>query len=145
MIWCVEDDASIRDIEVYALTSTGFEARGFEDGDSFWNALQSEKPELVILDVMLPGKDGVELLKMMKASERFREIPVIMATAKGTEYDKIQSLDLGADDYLVKPFGIMEMVSSTQVQKTRLFPQNLYGRIIIFLSQTHSETTPPLT
>ena len=111
MIWCVEDDSSIRDIEVYALISTGFEAKGFEDGDSFWNALQSEKPDLVILDVMLPGRDGVTLLKMMKESEEFREIPVIMATAKGTEYDKIQSLDLGADDYLVKPFGIMEMVS----------------------------------
>ena len=111
MIWCVEDDPSIRDIEVYALTSTGFEARGFEDGGSFWEALQAEKPELVILDVMLPGRDGVTLLKMMKASEELREIPVIMATAKGTEYDKIQSLDLGADDYLVKPFGIMEMVS----------------------------------
>lgn len=111
MIWCVEDDSSIRDIEVYALTSTGFEAKGFEDGTSFWDALQSIKPELVILDVMLPGKDGVELLRMMKASEDFRDIPVIMATAKGTEYDKIQSLDLGADDYLVKPFGIMEMVS----------------------------------
>ena len=111
MIWCVEDDASIRDIELYALTSTGFEARGFEDGTSFWNALQNEQPDLVLLDVMLPGTDGVELLKQMKASEAFREIPVIMATAKGTEYDKIQSLDLGADDYLVKPFGIMEMVS----------------------------------
>ena len=111
MIWCVEDDSSIRDIEVYALTSTGFGARGFEDGNSFWEALQSETPELIILDVMLPGKDGVALLKMMKASEELREIPVIMATAKGTEYDKIQSLDLGADDYLVKPFGIMEMVS----------------------------------
>ncbi|MBO5339403.1 MAG: response regulator transcription factor [Oscillospiraceae bacterium] len=111
MIWCVEDDSSIRDIEVYALTSTGFEAKGFEDGDSFWNALRSAKPELVVLDVMLPGKDGVTLLKMMKASEEFRDIPIIMATAKGTEYDKIQSLDLGADDYLVKPFGIMEMVS----------------------------------
>ena len=111
MIWCVEDDSSIRDIEVYALTSTGFEARGFEDGDSFWDALQSEKPELVVLDVMLPGKDGVTLLKMMKQTEEFQDIPVIMATAKGTEYDKIQSLDLGADDYLVKPFGIMEMVS----------------------------------
>jgi len=111
MIWCVEDDSSIRDIEVYALTSTGFNARGFADGDSFWNALQSEKPELIVLDVMLPGKDGVTLLKMMKASEEFRDIPVIMATAKGTEYDKVQSLDLGADDYLVKPFGIMEMVS----------------------------------
>jgi two-component system alkaline phosphatase synthesis response regulator PhoP len=111
MIWCVEDDASIRDIEVYALTTTGFEAMGFEDGDSFWQALQSRQPELVVLDVMLPGKDGVTLLKMMKSSEQFRDIPVIMATAKGTEYDKIQSLDLGADDYLVKPFGIMEMVS----------------------------------
>ena len=111
MIWCVEDDASIRDIEVYALTSTGFEAKGFEDGDSFWNALQTEQPRLVVLDVMLPGIDGVELLKRMKASEEFRDIPVIMATAKGMEYDKIQSLDLGADDYLVKPFGIMEMVS----------------------------------
>ena len=111
MIWCVEDDSSIRDIEVYALQSTGLEARGFDDGDSFWSALQSAKPELVILDVMLPGKDGVTLLKMMKESEALRDIPVIMATAKGTEYDKIQSLDLGADDYLVKPFGIMEMVS----------------------------------
>ena len=111
MIWCVEDDASIRDIEVYALTSTGFDAKGFEDGDSFWKALQSDKPDLVVLDVMLPGKDGVTLLKLMKGTEEFRDIPVIMATAKGTEYDKIQSLDLGADDYLVKPFGIMEMVS----------------------------------
>ena len=111
MIWCVEDDSSIRDIEVYALTSTGFEAMGFEDGNSFWNALQQATPELVVLDVMLPGIDGVELLKRMKASEELQNIPVIMATAKGTEYDKIQSLDLGADDYLVKPFGIMEMVS----------------------------------
>lgn len=111
MIWCVEDDASIRDIEVYALSSTGFDASGFEDGISFWEALQTKQPELVILDVMLPGIDGVELLKRMKASDDFRNIPVIMATAKGSEYDKIQSLDLGADDYLVKPFGIMEMVS----------------------------------
>ena len=122
MIWCVEDDASIRDIEVYALTSTGFAAKGFEDGDSFWNALQSEKPDLVVLDVMLPGKDGVTLLKLMKGSEDFRHIPVIMATAKGTEYDKIQSLDLGADDYLVKPFGIMEMVSRVKAVLRRCKP-----------------------
>ena len=122
MIWCVEDDASIRDIEVYALTSTGFEARGFEDGDSFWSALQSVKPDLVVLDVMLPGKDGVTLLKMMKGSEEFRDIPVIMATAKGSEYDKIQSLDLGADDYLVKPFGIMEMVSRVKAVLRRCKP-----------------------
>ena len=122
MIWCVEDDSSIRDIEVYALSSTGFEARGFEDGDSFWHALQSEKPDLVVLDVMLPGKDGVTLLKLMKSSEEFREIPVIMATAKGSEYDKIQSLDLGADDYLVKPFGIMEMVSRVKAVLRRCKP-----------------------
>ena len=122
MIWCVEDDSSIRDIEVYALSSVGFDARGFEDGDSFWSALQSEKPDLVVLDVMLPGKDGVTLLKLMKGSEAFREIPVIMATAKGSEYDKIQSLDLGADDYLVKPFGIMEMVSRVKAVLRRCKP-----------------------
>ena len=127
MIWCVEDDSSIRDIEVYALTSTGFEARGFEDGDSFWNALQSETSKLVVLDVMLPGKDGVTLLKMMKQSEAFAEIPVIMATAKGTEYDKIQSLDLGADDYLVKPFGIMEMVSRVKAVLRRCKPKARSG------------------
>ncbi len=128
MIWCVEDDPSIRDIEVYALSSTGFEARGFEDGDSFWDALQSGKPELVVLDVMLPGRDGVTLLKQMKANEAFSDIPVIMATAKGTEYDKIQSLDLGADDYLVKPFGIMEMVSRVKAvlrRCKRTAPSNL--------------------
>ena len=122
MIWCVEDDSSIRDIEVYALTSTGFEAKGFEDGDSFWDALQSEKPELVVLDVMLPSKDGVTLLRLMKASEAFSDIPVIMASAKGTEFDKIQSLDLGADDYLVKPFGIMEMVSRVKAVLRRCKP-----------------------
>ena len=123
MIWCVEEDSSIRDIEVYALSSTGLEARGFEDGDSFWNALQAQKPELVVLDVMLPGIDGVELLKRMKASEEFREIPVIMATAKGSEYDKVRSLDLGADDYLVKPFGIMEMVSRVKAVLRRCKPR----------------------
>ena len=123
MIWCVEDDASIRDIEVYALVSTGLEAKGFEDGLSFWEALQKEQPELVILDVMLPGKDGVELLQSMKASPDFQDIPVIMATAKGTEFDKIQSLDLGADDYLVKPFGMMEMVSRVKAVLRRCQPK----------------------
>lgn len=111
MIWCVEDDAAIRDIELYALRSTGFEAEGFADGAAFWQALQTEQPELVVLDVMLPGMDGVELLKKLRADSRFSALPVIMATAKGAEYDKIQSLDLGADDYVVKPFGVMELVS----------------------------------
>lgn len=111
MIWCVEDDAAIRDIEIYALRATGFEAMGFEDGDSFWTALQSQRPELVVLDVMLPGIDGVELLGRIRQDTRLADLPVIMATAKGAEYDKVQSLDLGADDYVVKPFGVMELVS----------------------------------
>ena len=111
MIWCVEDDASIRDIEVYALRSVGFEARGFSAGAAFWDALRAERPELVVLDVMLPGIDGIELLSRMRASDALRDIPVIMATAKGTEYDKIHGLDLGADYYLAKPFGVMELVS----------------------------------
>jgi len=124
MIWCVEDDPGIRDIEVYALESAGFEARGFEDGTAFWNALQQDEvPELVVLDVMLPGVDGVELLRRMKDRDCLREIPVIMATAKGTEYDKIRSLDLGADDYLVKPFGIMEMVSRIKAVLRRCRPR----------------------
>lgn len=111
MIWCVEDDASIRDIEIYTLNSTGFKAVGFSDGEEFFRALKGETPELVLLDVMLPGESGVSILKKLRADSKTADIPVIMATAKGMEYDKIQSLDLGADDYLVKPFGMMEMVS----------------------------------
>lgn len=122
MIWCVEDDASIRDIEVYTLSSTGFDARGFDDGVSFWSALQTEKPDLVVLDVMLPGVDGIELLQRMKASAELRTIPVIMATAKGAEYDKIRGLDLGADYYLVKPFGVMELVSCVKAVLRRCRP-----------------------
>ncbi|MBE6845936.1 MAG: response regulator transcription factor [Ruminococcus sp.] len=123
MIWCVEDDASIRDIEVYALKSTGFEARGFEDGSSFFEALKDEIPRLVILDVMLPGDDGTQILKKMKENVKYADIPVIMATAKGNEYDKVQSLDLGADDYLVKPFGMMEMVSRVKAVLRRCSPK----------------------
>ena len=123
MIWCVEDDPSIREIIVYALNSTGIEAFGFEDGQIFWDTLQERQPDLVLLDVMLPGLDGIELLTRMKGTERFRDIPVIMATAKGTEFDKVQSLDLGADDYLVKPFGMMEMVSRVKAVLRRCKPR----------------------
>ena len=123
MIWCVEDDASIRDIEVFALMSTGFEARGFETGAEFLSALETQTPALVLLDIMLPGMDGVELLRILKGSAKWRDIPVIMATAKGTEYDKVQSLDIGADDYLVKPFGIMEMVSRVKAVLRRCQPK----------------------
>ena len=123
MIWCAEDDPSIREIIVYALRSTGLDAHGFEDGNVFWEALQETQPDLVLLDVMLPGIDGIELLTRMKALAQFRDIPVIMATAKGTEYDKVQSLDLGADDYLVKPFGMMEMVSRVKAVLRRCQPK----------------------
>ena len=111
MIWCVEDDPGIREIELYALKSTGFEARGFDNGASMLSEIEETLPDLIILDIMLPGDDGIEILKELKSSPRTIDVPVIMATAKGMEYDKIQGLDLGADDYLVKPFGVMEMIS----------------------------------
>ena len=111
MIWCVDDDSTIRDIEVYTLEQTGFKARGFSDGVSMLEALKEEIPKLIILDIMMPELDGTEVLKRLKASESYKDIPVIMATAKGTEMDKISGLNLGADDYLVKPFGVMEMVA----------------------------------
>ncbi len=123
MIWCVEDDASIRDIEVYALGSTGFKAVGFADGTSFWEALQGgEKPELVVLDLMLPGIDGLELLRRMRSRADLAAIPVVLATAKGAEYDKIRGLDLGADYYLAKPFGVMELVSCVKAVLRRCRP-----------------------
>ena len=111
MIWCVEDDGSIRDIEVYALQSAGLAARGFADGSSFWEAARRERPDLVVMDIMLPGIDGVELLRRMRADPALSAVPVVMATAKGAEYDKVQSLDLGADYYLTKPFGVMEFLA----------------------------------
>lgn len=111
MIWCVDDDNAIRDIEVYTLETAGFKAEGFADGASMQKALETELPELIILDIMLPGEDGVEILRKLRSDTRTKNLPVIMATAKGTEMDKIQSLDIGADDYLVKPFGVMEMVA----------------------------------
>lgn len=111
MIWCVEDDASIRDIELYALNSQGLEARGFEDGLSVMEALKQEQPDLLVLDIMLPGLSGLDILKKIKASSSLNHLPVIMATAKGAEYDKVMGLDLGADYYLAKPFGVMEFVA----------------------------------
>lgn len=125
MIWCVEDDASIRDIEVYTLRSTGFESKGFEDGDAFWQELHNEKPELVVLDIMLPGMDGITILKKMKEDAEFKDIPVILATAKGEEYDKVQGLDLGADYYLTKPFGVMELVSCVKAVLRRCQPKKV--------------------
>lgn len=111
MIYCVEDDSNIRELVVYTLESTGMKARGFEDGKAFTEALAFETPELVLLDIMLPGEDGIEILKKLRNSAKTKDIPVIMVTAKGSEYDKVIGLDTGADDYITKPFGMMELVS----------------------------------
>ena len=130
MIAVVEDDSSIREIEIYTLKSTGFAAEGFEDGKSFFESLKQEKPELVILDVMLPDEDGVQILKKLKADPDTVSIPVIMASAKGTEYDKIRGLDLGADDYLAKPFGMMEMVSRARAVLRRCSTQETASTVV---------------
>ncbi len=111
MIYCVDDDNTIRDIEVYTLEQTGFKALGLNSGASLFEALEIEIPDLIVLDIMMPGDDGIETLKKLRATDKYKGIPVIMATAKGTETDKISGLNLGADDYLVKPFGMMEMVA----------------------------------
>lgn len=123
MIYCVEDDAAIRDIEVYALRSTGFEAEGCESGAALFAALKKAPAELVILDVMLPDEDGLEILKKLRLGAATRNLPVIMATARGEEYDKITGLDSGADDYLVKPFGMMEMISRVRAVLRRARPE----------------------
>ena len=123
MIYCVEDDEGIRNMMVYTLNSSGFEAEGFEDGKLFFSALDIRIPKLVILDIMLPGDDGITILKQLRETSVTADIPVIMATAKGTEYDKVIGLDLGADDYLAKPFGMMEMVSRVKAVLRRTNPK----------------------
>ena len=111
MIYCVEDDDNIRELVIYTLETTGLKARGFAEGSAFMEALAFDTPELILLDIMLPGDDGLVLLKKLKSSPKTKGIPVIMVTAKGTEYDKVIGLDSGADDYVTKPFGMMELVS----------------------------------
>ena len=122
MIYCVEDDSSIRELMLYTLRATGFEAEGFADGESFFAALSKKKPQLVTLDVMLPGMDGIEILKRLRANAGTERLPIIMASAKGAEYDKVMGLDLGADDYLAKPFSMMEMVSRIRAVLRRSVP-----------------------
>lgn len=111
MIYCVEDESGIRNMMVYTLESAGLKAKGLEDGAALYAALKEEIPSLIILDIMLPDEDGISILKKLRVQSSTQRVPVIMATAKGSEYDKVIGLDSGADDYLVKPFGMMEMVS----------------------------------
>ena len=123
MIYCVEDENSIRELVVYTLNSTGFQGRGFSNAEEFWEAMKEALPELIILDIMLPGEDGISILKKLKSSPVTESIPVMMATAKDSEYDKVMGLDLGADDYLAKPFGMMEMISRVKAILRRSRPQ----------------------
>ena len=111
MIYCVEDDAGIRELVVYTLQNTGLEARGFADGAALFEALRTEKPQLILLDIMLPGEDGIAILRRLRAAQETARLPVILVTAKNTEYDKVIGLDSGADDYIAKPFGMMELVA----------------------------------
>lgn len=123
MIYCVEDDNAIRDLMLYTLGASGFQAKGFPDSTFFWQAMTEEKPELILLDIMLPGEDGITVLKRLRAASATANIPVIMATAKGSEFDKVIGLDTGADDYLVKPFGMMEMIARIKAVMRRTAPK----------------------
>ena len=129
MIYCVEDDSSIRELMVYTLQASGFEACGFQDSVDFWKMMKEKKPELVVLDIMLPGEDGISILKKLRTSPVTENIPVIMATAKDSEYDTVIGLDSGADDYLSKPFGMMEMVSRIKAVLRRSTPKKKQKQI----------------
>ena len=133
MIYCVEDETSIRELMLYTLRISGFEAEGFENGDDMLSAMTRQTPELVLLDIMLPGMDGMEILSQLRKTT---QIPVILATAKGTEYDKITGLDAGADDYLVKPFSMIEMVSRVKAVLRRAVPKEpaalKHGSLIMY-------------
>lgn len=123
MIYCVEDESNIRELMVYTLKASGFEAQGFENSEGFWSAVREQQPELIILDIMMPGEDGLTVLKKLRGSPATADIPVILATARDSEYDKVIGLDSGADDYLAKPFGMMEMVSRIKAVLRRTAPK----------------------
>ena len=123
MIYCVEDDNSIRELMLYTLRASGFEAEGFGEGEALFDALSRVQPELILLDIMLPGMDGIEILRQLRRNPATAGIPIIISSAKGTEYDKVLGLDLGADDYLAKPFGMMEMISRIRAVLRRTGPR----------------------
>lgn len=124
MIYCIEDDSAIRGLMIYTLNTAGYDAAGFPDGESLFEALKKETPQLILLDIMLPGEDGLAILKRLRDDPATRNIPIIMESAKGSEYDRVIGLDMGADDYLSKPFGMMEMVSRVKALLRRTAPLN---------------------
>ena len=145
MIYCVEDDAGIRELVVYTLQNTGLEARGFADGAALFEALRTgEKPQLLLLDIMLPGEDGISILRRLKQDGRTANIPVIMLTAKGSEYDKVLGLDVGADDYVTKPFGVMELIARIKATLRRAGKLNSRRRFssggIVLDDESHTVT-----
>jgi len=131
LVYYVEDDASIRGAVLYALNSTGFEAEGFEDGESFFEAVSQQLPDIVLLDIMLPGIDGLEVLKCLRADRKTADIPVILITAKGSEFEKVIGLDSGADDYVAKPFGVMELISRIKAVLRRVPRQDAAEQITV--------------
>lgn len=140
MIYCVEDDTGIRELMLYTLRMSGFEVKGFEDGHTMLAALSVQEPELILLDIMLPGMDGMEVLRQLRLRSN---IPVILATAKGTEYDRVTGLDSGADDYLVKPFSMIEMVSRVKAVLRRsrsAVRKNLKQGTVIMNTDEHTVT-----
>lgn len=124
MIYCVEDERNIRELLVYTLGTTGFEAKGIRDGKELRKALKEELPELILLDIMLPGEDGYSILENLKKNQETKDIPVIMVTAKEAEYDKVRGLDSGADDYITKPFGMMEFIARVKAVLRRVSKQS---------------------
>ncbi|MCD8361300.1 MAG: winged helix-turn-helix domain-containing protein [Acidaminococcaceae bacterium] len=129
MIFCVEDDPNIRELEVYTLQFVGFKALGVGSGEELFKALECAKPTLILLDIMLPGDDGITLLKQLRSDKRTAQVPVIMATAKGSKFDKVHGLDNGADDYIAKPFGMVEMVSRVKAVLRRYKQDDKQGRL----------------
>ena len=142
MIYLLEDDDSIRDLVLYTLQSQGMEAKGFPRPSAFWEAMAEHTPSLVLLDIMLPEEDGISVLKQLRSSARTCRLPVIMLTAKGTEYDKVLGLDAGADDYLVKPFGMMELLSRIRALLRRTEREvNIYRCGVLTVDQTRHTVT----
>ena len=142
MIYLLEDDDSIRDLVIYTLQSQGMEAKGFPRPSAFWEAMAEHTPSLVLLDIMLPEEDGISVLKQLRSSARTCRLPVIMLTAKGTEYDKVLGLDVGADDYLAKPFGMMELLSRIRALLRRTEREvNIYRCGVLTVNQTRHTVT----
>lgn len=130
-VYCVEDDRNIRELVIYTLESGGYQVKGFSSSEGFWQSLKEELPDLILLDLMLPGEDGMKILERLKRSGRTKSLPVILVTAKGAEYDKVKGLDCGADDYITKPFGMMEFIARVKAVLRRSGYENRQADTLI--------------